>query len=298
MRAASFGTGRALIGIFPSVSAGEKAGPWRRFFDDRPASIALMLILLVAGISVLAPLFTPYGANGIDLRNISSAPTPEHVLGTDELGRDLFTRLLYGGRFSLLVSFLSVLTGAAIGIALGSLAGYFRGAVDMAVACLIDLFLSIPVFLVLLVAASAARGSFWVIPMVIGATSWMETARLVRARLMQLEGEEYVDAARSLGVDNAGIVIRHLLPQALLPVTVSATVGFANAMLMESSLSFLGFGIQPPMPTWGNMLSNAQALLRSSPVAAFAPGLMIFMICLSFNLVGNGIKRALAPREQ
>ncbi len=298
MRAASIDTGRPMDGTLLPAGGRKINGPWSRFFDHRPSSIALMLIVLVAVISALAPLFTPFGPNDIDLLNISSSPSPEHVLGTDELGRDLFTRLLYGGRFSLLVSFLSVVTGVALGIALGSLAGYFRGATDNIITCMIDLFLSIPVFLVLLVAASAGRGSFWVIPLVIGGTSWMETARLVRSRLMQLGGEEYVDAARSLGVDHAGIVIRHLLPQALLPVTVSATVGFANAMLMESSLSFLGFGIQPPMPTWGNMLSNAQAFLRSSPLAAFTPGLMIFMICLSFNLVGTGIKRALAPRDE
>lgn len=269
-----------------------------RILDERPATVSMILILLILAVCLLAPLFTPYGSNEMDLDDIARPPSAAHILGTDELGRDLFTRLLYGGRFTLLVAFLSVATGALTGILLGSVAGWFGGVADRFVTASIDLFLSIPVFLVLLVAASAGAGKIWIIPLVIGGTSWMETARLVRSGFRQIRGEEFVVAARSIGAGDAGVVFRHILPQAVAPVIVSATAGFANAMLIESSLSFLGFGVQPPLPTWGNMLQNAQVLLRSSPVAAFAPGFMIFITSLSFNMAGAGIKRFLAPEEE
>ncbi|MCK4538239.1 MAG: ABC transporter permease [Candidatus Krumholzibacteria bacterium] len=264
------------------------------FRDDRPAVISLILILLILLISVMAPLFSPYGMNEIDLDRVGAAPSPDHILGTDELGRDVFTRLLYGGRYSLFIAFFSIIIGVSAGIIFGSIAGYFRGPVDRAVCGLTDLFLSIPVFLILMVAASAAGGKIFVIPIVIGATSWMETARTVRSEFMRLRQEEFIEAARSLGVSDYSIVFRHILPQAVVPVTVSATAGFAAAILIESSLSFLGFGVQPPLPTWGNMLNNAQSLLRTAPVAAVAPGFLIFIVCLSFNFVAAGLKRVLA----
>ena len=266
-----------------------------RFFDDRPAVISLILVLLVILISVFAPLLTPFGSNDIDLEKIASKPSATHILGTDQLGRDLFARLLYGGRFTLLVAFFTVVIAVITGMIMGSIAGYFGGPVDRIVTAAINLFLSIPVFLVLLVAAAASRGQLWVIPVVIGGTSWMETARIVRSRFMQLREEEFVAAARSIGVADSRIIFKHILPQAVVPVTVSAVAGFASAMLMESSLSFLGFGVQPPIPSWGNMLYNAQALLRTSPVRAFAPGFLIFIVCLAFNFIGAGLKQALEP---
>ncbi|HSG27346.1 MAG TPA: ABC transporter permease [Candidatus Krumholzibacterium sp.] len=280
--------------IRPSIGGrfGRKAvhgGPERRLF-----MASALLVALLAVVSVFAPFFTPYGMNEIDLDNINAGPGPGHVLGTDELGRDLFARLLFGGRFSLMIAFASVSIAVVTGIVLGGAAGYFGGAVDRMITGLIDVFLSIPVFLVLLVAASAAGGSILMIPVIIGATTWMETARTVRARFMQLGNEEYVQAARSIGAGDRSIFLRHILPQALMPVTVAATSGFAGAMLIESSLSFLGFGIQPPLPSWGNMLHNAQSLIRVSPLAAFAPGFLIFMSCLAFNFIAARLKRVLA----
>jgi peptide/nickel transport system permease protein len=264
------------------------------FRDDRPAVISLILILLILIVSALAPVFSPYGMNEIDLDRVGAAPSPGHILGTDELGRDVFTRLLYGGRYSLFIAFSSIIIGVSAGIILGGIAGYFRGVVDRVVCGLTDIFLSIPVFLILMVAAAAVGGKMLVIPVVIGATSWMETSRAVRSEFMRLGQEEFIEAARSLGVSDYSIVFRHILPQAVVPVTVSATAGFAAAILIESSLSFLGFGVQPPLPTWGNMLNNAQNLLRIAPVAAIAPGFIIFIVCLSFNFVAAGLKRVLA----
>ncbi len=261
-----------------------------------PAGFAAVCILLIIVVTLLAPLFAPAGRDSIDLDNILSGPSPRHILGTDELGRDILTRLIYGGRFTLLVAFLSVSISLVIGITLGCIAGRIGGGADLAVMALVNVFLSVPVFLVLLTAASLFGGNFWTVPLVIGCTSWMEIARMVRAELLRSGSEEYVAAAHSLGLPDSMIVLKHMLPQALPAVVVAATIGFSQAMLVESSLSFLGFGIQPPLPTWGNMLYNANTLLRRAPVAAFAPGFTIFISCLCFNLVGNGFKRLLANR--
>ena len=254
---------------------------------------AVMLAVIVA-VSALAPLLSPWGRDAMDLGRVSAPPSPDHPLGTDELGRDVLTRLLYGGRFTLAVSFIAVAFAMAVGVLLGGAAGWLGGAVDRAVSLLIDLFLSVPVFLVMLLAASAAGGRIWLIPLLIGGTSWMETARVVRSRFRQIREEGFVEAARTAGATGPAIVLRHLLPQAAGAVLVAATAGLASAMLVESALSFLGFGVQPPVPTWGNMMHGAWAALRVSPAAAFAPGLMIFITCLGFNLLCEGYRRVLA----
>ncbi len=265
-----------------------------RIFGQRPAVYAAALVLLVALLSVFAPLFSPYGRDAMDLDRILAPPSPGHVLGTDELGRDLFTRILYGGRVTLLVAFASVAIATLLGLVLGSAAGYFGGFWERLVTGAVDLFMSIPVFLLLLALLSLGGRGIWFIPLVIGATSWMETARISRARLLSLKRSEFVDAARSLGQSDATLIARHMMPHAFPHIIAAATVGFAHAMLVESALSFLGFGIQPPVPTWGNMLQNAQILLRTSPLVAVAPGLMIFLMCISFNFMGEGLRKALA----
>ena len=274
-----------------------RPGYLSRVFAYRPAFYGVLLVAVVILMTLFAPLLTPYGRETIDLDAILSPPSASHVLGTDELGRDLFTRIMYGGRFSLMVALASIALATGIGLLFGALAGYFGGLWENLVTGAVDLFMSVPVFLVLLVAAVLGGGRMWLIPLVIGSTMWMEAARVVRARFLQLKREEYVEAARSLGSNDFAIVFRHMLPQALPPVIVAATIGFAHAMLIESALSFLGFGIQPPIPTWGNILHNAQAFLRSSPLIAAAPGFMIFVTCLCFNFIGDGLRRALAERE-
>ncbi len=258
---------------------------------------ATMLILIIA-VSAMAPLLGPWDRDAIDLDSISAPPSASHPLGTDELGRDVLTRLLHGGRFTLLVSFLSVAVAVAAGIILGGAAGWLGGITDRTVSLIIDLFLSVPVFLVMLLAASAAGGKIWIIPLLIGGTSWMETARIVRSRFRQIREEGFVEAARAAGATGPWIIFRHMLPQASGAVLVAATAGLAGAMLVESALSFLGFGVQPPVPTWGNMMHGAWATLRISPFAAFAPGLLIFITCLGFNLLCEGYRRVLAKEDE
>jgi peptide/nickel transport system permease protein len=254
-----------------------------------------MLTLIVA-VSVLAPVLSPFGRDAIDLDSISAPPSMIHPLGTDELGRDVLTRLLHGGRLSLTIAFLSVAVALSIGIILGSAAGWLGGAVDRIVSVIVDLFLSVPVFLVMLAAASAAGGKIWLIPLLIGGTSWMETARVVRSRFRQIREEGFVEAARAAGAGGTWIVFRHMLPQAAGAVHVAAAAGLASAMLVESALSFLGFGVQPPVPTWGNMLQGATVAMRTAAPAAFAPGLMIFITCLGFNLICEGYRPGLAKK--
>jgi peptide/nickel transport system permease protein len=278
----------------PPERRSERPGLAARILRQRPAVYAAVLVVLVAFLSILAPLFSPYGRDAMDLDRILAPPSPGHVLGTDELGRDLFTRILYGGRVTLLVAFASVAIATVLGLVLGSAAGYFGGFWERFVTGTVDLFMSIPVFLVLLALLSLGGRGIWFIPLVIGATSWMETARISRARLLSLKRSEFVDAARSLGQRDTALIARHMMPHAFPHIIAAATVGFAHAMLVESALSFLGFGIQPPVPTWGNMLQNAQILLRTSPLVAVAPGLMIFLMCISFNYMGEGLRKALA----
>lgn len=273
-----------------------QGGIIRRALFAGPAFYALVLLLLLVAVSLLAPLMMPYGRDTMDLDRILEGPSPDHVLGTDELGRDLLTRILYGGRFTLLVAILSVAIATSVGVVIGTLGGYVGGIADHLASGAVDLFLSIPVFLVLLVAAALGGGRLWTIPLIIGATSWMETARVVRSAVLSIKGEEFVEAARSMGVGNASLLLRHLLPHAIPPVLASATVGFAGAMLVESALSFLGYGVQPPLPTWGNMLQNAQIFIRRAPIAAFAPGFMIFITCLCFHYVSEGLRRAIDLR--
>ncbi len=281
--------------IDPALSPIRRGGrkPLEIFMDQGPAVMSLVLILMIALVSILAPLFTPYGRDAIDLENILSGSSPSHLLGTDELGRDTFTRLIYGGRFTLMVAFFSVFIATITGIILGSLSGYLGGWIDHAITSLIEFFLSVPVFPVILLAASIWGNSLWVIPVIIGLTSWMEVARLVRTRVRSLRTETFVDAARTLGTGDFSLLARHLIPGVTGTVAAAVTIGFARAMLIESALSFLGFGIQPPIPTWGNMLQNAGHFMRESRLAVFMPGFMILITCLCFNQLGEGLRRAL-----
>jgi len=265
-----------------------------RFLEYKPGLYSLLLIALVLSIATLAPLIAPHERDALNLDLVLAGPSPVHTLGTDDLGRDVLARLIFAARFSMLVALCAVAVSIAVGIFLGGLAGCLGGGTDAVVTIVMDLFLSVPVFLVLLVAASLGGGRLWVIPLIIGATSWVETGRVVRALVFSLKQEGFVEAARVVGARDLSLMLRHVLPQAMPSVIVSATVGFAQAMLVESALSFLGFGVQPPVPTWGNMLQNAQVFIRQAPLAAFAPGFMIFITCLAFNYFGEGLRRALA----
>jgi len=293
------GDGMDLSGAYTARSweaahRGEGSSLLRRLFQHERTRVAAILLVLILVSSLMAPLLSPYDCNTINLDRILVSPSVEHVLGTDEMGRDLFTRLLYGGRYSILIAFGSVLVSLLIGISVGCVSGYFGGLADRALTAAVDLFLSLPVFLVLLILGSLSGGRVWLLPVIIGSFSWMEIARIVRAEFVAIERREFVSAARSVGVGDFSLIFRHILPIALGPVVVSATAGLAQAMLAESALSFLGLGVQPPVPTWGNMLRNAQVFIQSSPTVAFAPGFLIFITCLSFNLIGEGLSEALS----
>ena len=261
---------------------------------SRKTRISILFLLFMFLITFLAPLLAPYSYTEMDLARILSAPSPEHILGTDELGRDMLSRLLYGGRYSLLVASLALAIALIIGVSLGALAGYAGEFVDRIVTSIIDLFLSIPVFMVLLVLSVMCSGSLWGVAVVIGALSWMEPARIVRAQVKMIRQREFVEAARTVGVDGGRLLFRHILPISIQPLTVTAAAIFAQAMLAESALSFLGFGVQPPIPTWGNMLRNAQLFINSTPLLALIPGFLIFLVCLAVNVIGEEISERLA----
>jgi len=292
MRNVSTGTG-VLNSIF-SRDVFFEAGSLLPVFSCRKTRFSILFLLFMFLVTSLAPLIAPYNYTEMDLSRILSPPSVEHILGTDELGRDVLSRLLYGGRYSLLVASLALIVALSIGVVLGALAGYAGGFVDGAVTSIVDIFLSIPTFMVLLVLSVISSGSLWSVPLIIGVLSWMEPARVVRAGVRAVRTREFVEAARTAGAGGGHLLFRHILPISIQPLTVTAAAIFAQAMLAESALSFLGFGVQPPLPTWGNMLKNAQIFIHSMPLLALTPGLLIFLTCLAVNVIGETLSEKLA----
>ncbi|HEX3468831.1 MAG TPA: ABC transporter permease [Candidatus Elarobacter sp.] len=283
---------------------------WRRFRRHRIALVGLVVIALMALIAIFAnPLTAVLGhadPNFIDQVNwqgYSLAPgVAGHQLGTDEVGRDLLSRLIFGARISLTVALFAVIMEISIGTVLGAISGYYGGWIDFIIMRVTDVVLSIPLLPLLLVLTAIVAGtsnkaslSFLVIVLLIGGLSWPATARLVRASFLSLREREFCEAARALGNRDGRIIFRHLLPNAIAPIIVQATLEVANVIILESVLSFLGFGIQPPTASWGNMLANAQSNLTSAPWAAIFPGLCILVTVLAINYLGDGLRDALDP---
>ena len=269
---------------------------WARLQRNRMAMTGLGLVLGLFVVSIFAPWLAPYDPNHIDLKQVLMAPSQAHLLGTDTLGRDVLSRIIYGSRVSLKVGFVAVGLATLIGLLVGALAGYYGGWVDSALMRLVDLMLCFPAFFLILAVIAVLEPSIWNIMAVIGLTSWMGVARLVRAEFLSLREREFVTAARALGASDFRLILRHMLPNALAPVMVSATLGVAGAILTESALSFLGLGAQPPTPEWGAMIARSRSLiLRASWVMTF-PGLTILLAVLGFNLFGDGLRDALDPR--
>lgn len=269
----------------------------KRFLAHRVAVVSfVMLLALVLG-AVFAPLVTPYAPRQQDLFNTLAPPSLAHLLGTDELGRDLLTRLLYGGRVSLSVGLLSTTVAVLIGTLVGSVAGLLGGWVDRVFMRLVDLMLVFPPLILLILFASLFGTDYLTIVLVLGAVSWMTVGRLVRASFLELRPKEFVEASRALGSSRLRLGLRHILPNAWGPVIVAATLNTASAVIAESTLSFLGLGIQPPTPSWGNMLQNAQAQMVTAPWTAIFPGLLIFLTVISINFVGDALRDALDPRH-
>lgn len=269
----------------------------RRFAKHRLALTGLAVLLLLAIAVYVGPLVSPYAFDANDLSRTGQwQPSAAHWLGTDELGRDVLTRLLYAGRISMTVGILVALIGVVIGTLVGAFAGYFGSWVDAIAMRLVDVIQSVPLLMLLMVLVAFLGRDLSVIVPVIALTSWTGVARLVRAEILSLKQQEFVEAARAVGVGHLGLIFKHLIPNALAPVFVAATLGVADAITLESALSFLGVGIQPPTPSWGNLLTDAQQYLIMTPWLAFYPGLLIFLTVASINFVGDGLRDALDPK--
>jgi peptide/nickel transport system permease protein len=293
---------------FSSTPTGEAslnfaAGIWRRFRRHPGAIIGSIVFAALIALVLLAPL-SPYDPETSDMDARNQAPSWTHPMGTDALGRDLLTRVLYGGRISLTVGLLVVSISLVLGIPVGALAGYYGGALDSILMRITDTFLSLPSFLVLILLSSILReveaplferNSVLTIALVIGVLSWMTFARLVRASFLTLRELDFVSASRALGGSDLQIIVKHILPNSVGPIIVEATLELGYAIIEESGLSFLGFGIQPPTPSWGNLLSNAQEHFTKYPWLAIFPGVMIFLSIISVNYIGDGLRDAFDP---
>ncbi|GIW04696.1 MAG: peptide ABC transporter permease [Thermomicrobiales bacterium] len=259
------------------------------------AGSVLFLALVIA--ALLADVIAPYGRNEIDLFHITAGPSREHWLGTDVLGRDVLSRLIYGARLSLWIGVSAAVVTVAIGTVVGAVAGYYGGWVDGLLMRFVDLMLAFPsIFLLLILAAMLDGISVTGVILFLGLFSWMWLARIIRGEFLSLKQREFIEAARAIGVPNHRIILRHLLPNVLGPIIVSATLDIAIFMLAEASLSFLGFGVQPGTPTWGNMLNEARANYLTDPLLAIAPGLTLTIAVLSINFIGDGLRDAFDPR--
>jgi peptide/nickel transport system permease protein len=268
----------------------------RALARNRLALIGGAIVLVLVALAVFAPVIAPWDPHRPDIRKILDPPSARHWLGTDGLGRDVLSRMLYGARVSLAVGFVSVGIATAIGIVLGSVAGYRGGLVDGAVMRLVDLMLVFPRFFLLLAVLAFLHPSIWTIMAVIGLTGWMGVTRLVRAEFLALREREFVLWSQSVGASGLRIVWRHILPNAMAPVLVAMTLGIPAAILTESGLSFLGLGVQPPHATWGNILNEGKDAIELAWWLSVYPGMAILLTVLSYNLLGEGIRDALDPR--
>ncbi len=265
---------------------------------SNPLALAgFIIIAIVFLLSMLAPFIAPYDPNDINVKAILLEPSMQHWMGTDGLGRDVLSRMLHGGRISLLVGLVAVGISTAIGILLGAVAGFYRGWVDTLIMRLVDVMLSIPSFFLILAVIAFLTPSIINIMIVIGLTSWMGVTRLVRAEFLSLNEREFVTASRTLGAKDARLIFTHLLPNSLTPIIVSAVLGVAGAVLMESGLSFLGLGVQAPQASWGNILTDGKEYIQFAWWLSLFPGLAILITVLGYNLLGEGLRDALDPRS-
>jgi peptide/nickel transport system permease protein len=269
---------------------------WPRLRRNRLALLGGFVVVVLFIASLLAPLLSPYDPSAINAFSVLAPPSLQHWFGTDELGRDVLSRVLYGSRVSLKVGFVAVGIAVSIGTVVGLVSGYFSGLVDTLLMRAVDIMLCFPAFFLILAIITFLEPSIWYIMMVIGLTGWMGVARLVRAETLSIREMDYVLAARCIGCSNARIMFRHILPNAISPVLVSATLGIAGAILTESALSFLGIGVQPPTPSWGNILTSGKDYIEFAWWLSLFPGLAILVTVLAYNLLGEGIRDALDPR--
>lgn len=293
---------RKFASVGRTVAEPESAGlwglAWNRLRRNRRAMIGLYLLVLLGTTSVLAPVLAPYDRDATAVGQKEQPPSASHWLGTDALGRDVLTRLLYGGQISLTVGVVAVSIYLTIGVVLGALAGYYGGLVDGFMMRLTDIVMAFPFLPLALTVAVMLGPSIYNTMLILGLLGWTSICRLVRGEFLSLRTRDFVQAARASGASDLHIILRHMLPNAIAPILVAATLGVAGAILSEAALSFLGMGVRQPLPSWGNMLSDAQSYrtLLKLPWLWVPPGLMIFIAVLSINLLGDGLRDALDPR--
>lgn len=268
----------------------------KRFRRNPLAVAGAIIVITLFAVALLAPWLAPYDPDDFDARHVLEGPSVLHLLGTDGIGRDVLSRMLFGARVSLLVGFVAVGISTAIGVTLGAVAGYFRGLVDAVIMRFVDVMLTFPTFFLILAVIAYLDASIWNIMVVIGLTSWMGVCRLVRAEILSLRERDFMVAAEALGLAPTRIILRHALPNALAPVFVAGILGVAGAILVESALSFLGIGVQPPTASWGNILTEGKSTLGVAWWLSVCPGLAILITVLGYNLLGEGLRDVLDPR--
>lgn len=273
----------------------------RRFFRHPPAALALGILTFFALVAIAAPLIAPYAPSvQLDIIALKNhAPTWTHPLGTDLLSRDSWSRLVYGARVTLLVGTLAMLVALTVGAAVGAVSGYFRRRVDAILMRGVDIGLAIPrIFILLMLVAVWEQPPLAALVVIIGLTSWFGTSRLVRAEVLSLREREYVAGAQALGARAGRVIVRHILPNAAAPIIVSAALGIGNVMLLESGLSFLGIGVHPPVPSWGNMVADGRDFLFAAPWVSLFPGLAVALVVMALNALGDALRDALDPRAE
>lgn len=268
----------------------------RRFSRNKLALAGIAVLVLLYTMAIFAPHVATHAYDAMPTKERFQAPSAEHWFGTDHLGRDIYSRIVWGGRISLSVGFVAAGLSVTIGTVLGSLAGYYGGWVDTVVSRLIELIATMPTFFLLITVVSVVERSIFNIMVIIGLTSWPGVARIVRGQFLQLRELDFSQASRALGASDTRIILRHILPNAMAPIIVSTTLRISTAILAESSLSYLGFGTPPPFPSWGSIVSGGKDFLRNAPWIAMAPGFFIFLTVLSFNFIGDGLRDALDPK--
>lgn len=266
-------------------------------FANKMFLFGVIIISLLAVAAIAASFIAPYDPAEINLTQALLAPSATHILGTDSLGRDVFSRMIYGSRISLIIGLVAVGLATLTGLLLGAVAGYYGGRIDAVIMRFVDIMLCIPTFFLILAVIAMLEPSIINIMIVIGLTSWMGVARLIRAEILSLKEREFIQAARAIGASDLRIILKHLIPNGLAPVLVSATLGVGAAILVESSLSFLGIGVQPPTPSWGNILTEGKSTLGIAWWLTVFPGLAILVTVLGYNLLGEGLRQMLEPRR-
>jgi peptide/nickel transport system permease protein len=297
-------TGETALGAEPSLAAipiGLAAPPrrnraWQRFRRFRPGVAGLVFVACLILLAIFAPLVAPHDPTEVHTRLRGAPPSAEFPLGNDSIGRDVLSRLIFGSRVALIVGFGAITIAVTIGVAIGATAGFFGGRLDQVLSRIIDTLMAFPTLALLITLNAILGGSLLTVVVIIGMTQWAAYARVSRAEVLSLREREFVSAARGIGAPNSRIIARHVLPNMVGPLIVLASLDIGGIIILESALSFLGLGVKPPTPSWGGMLADGRAFIRTYPHIAIVPGLAITTSVLAFNLVGDGLRDALDPR--